>query len=75
LNIKSNNILFCLKDFTREDYRKQITMALTYLQSVVISRPDKKIRVLWRETSAQHFPTPNGYWPGMKVPRFSYVII
>ena len=41
-------------------------MALTYLQEVVVARPDKKIRILWRETNAQHFPTPNGYWPGMK---------
>lgn len=22
--------------------------------------------MLWRETSAQHFPTGNGYWPGVK---------
>lgn len=55
-----------IKDFTREDFRGQITMALTYLQQTALSRPDKKIRILWRETNAQHFPTPNGYWPGMK---------
>ena len=55
-----------IKDFTRLDFRKQITTALMYLHNVVLSRPDKKIRVLWRETNAQHFPTPNGYWPGMR---------
>ena len=55
-----------IKDFTRLDFQKHITIALTYLHNVVIARPDKRIRVLWRETNAQHFPTPNGYWPGMR---------
>jgi hypothetical protein len=55
-----------IKQFTREDFRMQLTMALRYLNQVATSRPDKKIRVLWRETTAQHFPTPTGYWPGMR---------
>lgn len=52
--------------FTREDYISQISEALSYLNNVVLQHPTKKIRVLWRETSAQHFPTPNGYWPGQR---------
>lgn len=47
-------------DFTRLDFQNHLGMALSYLQGVVYSRPDKKIRILWRETNAQHFPTPNG---------------
>ena len=52
--------------FTRKDYITQMTECLTYLNGVVLQYPKKKIRVLWRETSAQHFPTPNGYWPGVR---------
>lgn len=33
---------------------------------MVLDHPGHTIKVLWRETSAQHFPTPNGYWPGVK---------
>lgn len=52
--------------FTREDYISQMTECLSYLNGLVLQHPKKKIRVLWRETSAQHFPTPNGYWPGVR---------
>lgn len=52
--------------FDRSAYRAQMTGALTYLNNVADSNPGKKIRVIWRETSAQHFPTPTGYWPGAR---------
>ena len=54
--------------FTRQDYISQMTACLQYLNSVAEGgiKSNKKIRVLWRETSAQHFPTSNGYWPGVK---------
>ena len=52
--------------FDRAAYRTQMTAALTYLNNVANSHADKKIRVVWRETSAQHFPTPTGYWPGAR---------
>jgi hypothetical protein len=52
--------------FTRPDYIAQMSEALSYLNKVVLQYPLKRIRVLWRETSAQHFPTPNGYWPGVR---------
>ena len=55
-----------IPQFNREDFRSQVTMALTYIQNIVLTRPEKKIRVYWRETTAQHFPTPTGYWPGMR---------
>ena len=53
--------------FSRPDYTVQITEALQYLHDKVTEFKGKKnIRVIWRETSAQHFPTSNGYWPGVK---------
>ena len=61
--------------FTREDYISQMTGCLLYLNGVasewaskekIADGKRKKIRILWRETSAQHFPTSNGYWPGVK---------
>lgn len=52
--------------FTREDYLQQMSECLIYLNRVVLQHPLKKIRIIWRETSAQHFPTPNGYWPGQR---------
>ena len=52
--------------FDRAAYRAQMTAALTYLNKIANSHADKKIRVVWRETSAQHFPTPTGYWPGAR---------
>jgi hypothetical protein len=51
--------------FSRIDYQQQVTMALHYLNDYV-SSSKKKVRVIWRETSAQHFPTSNGYWPGVR---------
>ena len=55
--------------FTRQDYIGQMTACLQYLNTMVIDSMklhNKTLRVLWRETSAQHFPTSNGYWPGVK---------
>lgn len=52
--------------FSKDDYRQQMTTVLTTLHQTVLDHPDHTIKVLWRETSAQHFPTPNGYWPGVK---------
>lgn len=52
--------------FSRLDYQSQMTLALQYLYNIASSLKHKKIRILWRETSAQHFPTSNGYWPGQK---------
>ncbi len=51
--------------FSRLDYQSQMTNALQYLHSLG-SLPNKKVRTYWRETSAQHFPTSNGYWPGQR---------
>lgn len=63
-----------VKDFTPSDYESQMTMVLSYLHHFVIDNTisvseeasEKRIRIFWRETSAQHFPTPNGYWPGQR---------
>ena len=54
--------------FTRTDYISQKTACLQYLNSIAENglKTNKNIRILWRETSAQHFPTSNGYWPGAK---------
>lgn len=52
--------------FSRADYVSQMTDALGYLHRTVIKHPSRNIKVFWRETSAQHFPTPNGYWPGQR---------
>lgn len=54
--------------FSKEDYIQQMTTALMYLHSVSIRflATNKKIKIIWRETSAQHFPTPGGYWPGVR---------
>lgn len=53
-------------NFSRIDYRQQMTTVLSYLHNLALSHTSKNIRIFWRETSAQHFPTPNGYWPGAK---------
>ena len=56
-----------IKDFTRSDFQKHITEAFRFLQNLVLLHLNvKKIRILWRESTAQHFPTSNGYWPGMR---------
>jgi hypothetical protein len=52
--------------FTRDDYISQMTECLVFLNGVAQQYANKKVRVIWRETSAQHFPTPNGYWPGAR---------
>jgi hypothetical protein len=54
--------------FTRNDYIIQMTVCLDYLNNIVkeYKKKDKIVRIMWRETSAQHFPTSNGYWPGVK---------
>jgi len=52
--------------FDRAAYRSQMTGALTYLNGIALTHPSKKLRIVWRETSAQHFPTPTGYWPGAR---------
>lgn len=53
-------------NFSRIDYRNQMIIVLTYLHNIALSNSNKNIRIFWRETSAQHFPTNNGYWPGAK---------
>lgn len=52
--------------FTKQDYTSQMTTVLQLLHNTVIEHPSHTIKILWRETTAQHFPTPNGYWPGVK---------
>eukprot|EP01038_Epipyxis_sp_PR26KG_P015100 gene15100-20318_t len=52
--------------FTRADYQQQMTVALQYLDHMAVANPMKNIKIFFRETSAQHFPTPNGYWPGQR---------
>ncbi len=54
------------KSFARADYQAQMTMALRYLHGFAARQPAKNIQIFWRETTAQHFPTPNGYWPGVR---------
>lgn len=62
--------------FSKQDYIDQMIIVLTYLNklaathngNVASSNSDSNdkynIRIIWRETTAQHFPTKNGYWPG-----------
>jgi hypothetical protein len=49
-----------IAQFARADYQKQLTVALKYLHNYAIKHPSKTIRIFWRETTAQHFPTING---------------
>jgi hypothetical protein len=56
------------KGFTREDYGSAIVrigQALATRRAVALQQ-GKKMRLFWRESSAQHFPTPTGYWPGVR---------
>ena len=54
-------------NFSRVDYQQQMAMALSYLHNFALSHTaTKNVRIFWRETSAQHFPTMNGYWPGAR---------
>ncbi len=52
--------------FSRSDYQAQMTMALSFLHQFALRHASKTVKVFFRETTAQHFPTPNGYWPGVK---------
>jgi hypothetical protein len=66
-NVGLHYIGSAIKDFTRTDFQIHITGAFKLLQDIVsLHQHDKKIRIMWKESSAQHFPTPNGYWPGMR---------
>lgn len=66
INVGLHYVSTPVAQFSKEDYYKQVTMVLKYLNSFAEDSKDKKIRIIWRETSAQHFPTSNGYWPGVK---------
>lgn len=69
INVGLHYISNPIKNFSRKDYTTQITEALSYLNMMKLkfnNNKKKKIRIIWRETSAQHFPTYNGYWPGVK---------
>ena len=58
-----------VKDFSRKDYISQMSMCLRYLHTragELLVQQGKRMLVVWRETSAQHFPTPSGYWPGLR---------
>jgi hypothetical protein len=56
-----------VKGFTKADYTEQVTTLLSYLNKVATDNTGKhQIEIIWRETTAQHFATPNGYWPGSK---------
>ena len=63
------------KKFSRLDYQQQMAAALTYMHNFAIEQQQqqqqhgKQVHIVWRETSAQHFSTHNGYWPGI---RFSH---
>lgn len=56
--------------FSRKDYQDQMTRVLSYFHELVQQQQQQgsshEVHVYWRETSAQHFDTPNGYWPGAK---------
>lgn len=68
LNVGLHYVINPEAHFSRLDYQKQVTGALQYLNDLASSplAQQKKIRIIWRETSAQHFPTSNGYWPGVR---------
>ena len=67
INVGLHYVSNPIPHFSRSDYRTQITEALKYLNDKSLNNKNKKkIRIIWRETSAQHFPTYNGYWPGVK---------
>lgn len=66
LNMGLHYVVSPVAQFSRQDYRSQMTAALHYLHNIAIRSTTGKIRIYWRETSAQHFPTVNGYWPGVR---------
>ena len=60
LNMGLHYVVSPIAQFSRQDYRGQMTAALHYLHNIALRSPTGKIRIYWRETSAQHFPTSNG---------------
>lgn len=52
--------------FSKQDYIDQMTTVLTFLHRLSSDHPRHTIKIVWRETTAQHFATPNGYWPGVR---------
>jgi hypothetical protein len=53
--------------FSRSDYSLQMEKLLLYFHSYYQEHHHShEIKIIWRETTAQHFMTPNGYWPGIK---------
>ena len=67
MNVGLHYVSNPIAKFDRPAYQSQMTEALQYLnmrRNAVLG--SKTVRLVWRETSAQHFPTFNGYWPGVK---------
>ena len=61
INMGLHYVISPIAQFSRTDYHNQMLRALQYLNSVSVQKAKKgKIRIFWRETSAQHFPTFNG---------------
>jgi hypothetical protein len=58
INMGLHYVVSPVAQFSRSDYRSQMTACLQYLHQV--AKKSSKIRIYWRETSAQHFPTFNG---------------
>jgi hypothetical protein len=55
--------------FGKNDYSTQMTKLLLYLSSFhsnATRLTQHSVEIVWRETTAQHFATKNGFWPGMK---------
>jgi hypothetical protein len=53
--------------FSKKDYSLQMTKFLNYLHIFTSTNAQtNKITIIWRETTAQHFTTSNGFWPGIK---------
>ena len=68
INIGLHYVSNPIAKFDRPAYQSQMTDALQYLHDKKhgMKSKNKIVRIVWRETSAQHFPTYNGYWPGVK---------
>jgi hypothetical protein len=53
--------------FAKQDYFNQMEKLLVYLHKFRQTHSSTHdIQIIWRETTAQHFMTPNGFWPGIK---------
>jgi hypothetical protein len=55
--------------FSKTDYSAQMTKLLLYLSSFhnnATRLTQHSVEIVWRETTAQHFATNNGFWPGVK---------